>query len=124
MKNKVTKIILVLILLLFLLNIYRIPVKASVGEYLGGGGSSAGTTETVVINMAGQIAGIAAAVGATAAIVILLWLAIKYMIAAPEEKAGIKKSATIYFIGAIILFGASGLLALIRGFIEGLNIGA
>lgn len=73
-----------------------------------------------ITDAGGQIAGIAAAIGAGVAIVMLLWLAIKYMTAAPDEKANIKKTATIYIIGAVLLFAASGVLGLIRGFGEGL----
>lgn len=50
------------------------------------------------------------------AIVMLLVLAMKYMIAAPGEKADIKKSAIPYVIGAVVLFGAVGILGIIEKF--------
>ena len=74
------------------------------------------------IRSAGQnIAGIAATIGVAVAVVILIWLAIKYITAAPSDKADIKKSATAYVIGAILLFAASGVLALIQSFADQLN---
>lgn len=52
-------------------------------------------------------------VGITVAIVILLVLAMKYMTAAPGEKAELKKSMVPYLIGVIIIFGAVSILQLI-----------
>ena len=50
-------------------------------------------------------------IGTAVAIIMLIWLAIKYLSAAPSEKADIKKSAVIYIVGAILLFGGVNLLA-------------
>lgn len=55
-------------------------------------------------------------IGVCVAIVMLLVVAMKYMTAAPGEKADIKKSAIQYVVGAIVLFGATGLLGLISNF--------
>lgn len=55
-------------------------------------------------------------VGIAAAVILLIMLAIKYISAAPSEKADIKKSATIYIIGAVLLFAASGILTIIQNF--------
>lgn len=52
-------------------------------------------------------------VGVCIAIVILLVLAMKYMTAAPGDKADIKKSAIQYVVGAIVLFGVVGILTII-----------
>ena len=48
------------------------------------------------------------------AFVILLVLAMKYMTAAPGEKAEIKKSLFVYFIGAVVVFGAVGIIRVIE----------
>lgn len=50
------------------------------------------------------------------AIVVLFVLAMKYMMAAPGDKADIKKSAITFVIGAIVVFGAIQLLELISLF--------
>ena len=58
----------------------------------------------------------------TTAIVILLVIGIKYMLAAPGDRAGIKKYSIKYIIGALILFGASGIVTIFRDFTkESLN---
>lgn len=51
-------------------------------------------------------------------VIMLLVLAIKYMMAAPSDKAEIKKHATVYIVGAIMAFGANGIITLIKGFAE------
>lgn len=59
---------------------------------------------------------IARVVGVTVAIVMLLVVAMKYMTAAPGEKADIKKSAVVYVVGAIVLFAVTGILGIINTF--------
>lgn len=55
------------------------------------------------------------------AVILLIILAIKYMQAAPGEKADIKKSAVVYVIGAVILFGAVGIMETIKQFSASIN---
>lgn len=55
-------------------------------------------------------------IGVTVAIVMLLAVAMKYMAAAPGEKADIKKSAVVYVVGAIVLFAVTGILGIINTF--------
>lgn len=52
------------------------------------------------------------------AITMLTVLAIKYISAAPGDKADIKKHAVVYVVGAVILFGVSGILTIIGNFAE------
>lgn len=52
-------------------------------------------------------------VGVTVAIVMLLVIAMKYMASAPGDRADIKKHAVAYVIGAVILFGVSGILGIL-----------
>ena len=55
-------------------------------------------------------------VGSAVAIIMLVVLAIKYMSAAPGDKAEIKKHAVVYVTGAIVLFGSAGILSIIEQF--------
>lgn len=60
--------------------------------------------------------------GSGIAIIIIIVIGIKYAIASAGERADIKKYAITYVIGALILFGASGILGIIKQIIdEGLN---
>lgn len=56
-------------------------------------------------------------VAAAVAIVILMIIACKYILASAGDRADIKKYAVNYVIGAIILFGASGILSIIQTFV-------
>lgn len=67
-------------------------------------------------NVIGMIINIAQVIGMGVAIIMLIVLAIQYIAASPEGKAEIKKNATIYIVGAVILFAASGILGIIRRF--------
>ena len=67
-------------------------------------------------NIIGMIINIAQVIGMGVAIIMLIVLAIQYIAASPEGKAEVKKNATIYIVGAIILFAASGILGIIRRF--------
>ena len=64
-----------------------------------------------VNNIGGTILGVLQVAAAVIAVIVLVVLAIKYIMASPNDKADIEESATGYIIGAVILFGASGLLA-------------
>ena len=68
----------------------------------------------VIQDLSGTILGIVQVVGVAVAVIMLVVLAIKYISAAPSEKADIKKSAFIYIIGALLLFGGVALLNIIR----------
>ena len=67
-------------------------------------------------NIIGMIINIAQVIGTGVAIIMLIVLAIQYIAASPEGKAEIKKNSTVYIVGAVILFAASGLLGIIRRF--------
>ena len=64
----------------------------------------------------GSILTIVQVVGCGIAVIMLIVLAIKYISAAPGDKAEIKKHAVVYVVGAVILFAATGILGLIQSF--------
>ncbi len=80
-----------------------------------------GPFKNLVNNSASTIISIARIVGVTIAIVILLVISMKYMIAAPGDRADIKKHAVNYVIGAIILFGVVGIVSIISNFAENIE---
>ncbi len=61
-------------------------------------------------------------IGTGTAIIMITYLGIKYMSAAPSEKADFKKSASIYVLGAVLVFAATNILAIIYDFTNS-NIG-
>ena len=57
-------------------------------------------------------------VGVGVAIIMLIVLAIKYISAAPGDRADIKKHAVVYVVGAVVLFAASGILGIVKNFAQ------
>ena len=74
-----------------------------------------------ITNFTGTLIAAARYIGFGVAILMLIVLAIKYISAAPSEKAEIKKSAVIYITGAVLLFAASGVLTVIQSLAEQLT---
>lgn len=77
-------------------------------------GSSGGTGSNAVKKILSTILDIVRLVGASVAIVMLMTIAAKYMVASSGDRADIKKYALNYVIGAVILFAASSILTIIR----------
>ena len=67
-------------------------------------------------NIVGAILSITKVVAVGVALIMLVVLAIKYMSAAPGDKADIKKHAVVYVTGAVVLFGSAGILSIIEKF--------
>lgn len=65
------------------------------------------------------ILGIVRAGAAGIAIIMLIVIATKYMIAAPAEKADLKQHVVVYLFGALLLFAGAGILTLIESFMSG-----
>lgn len=122
MKSK--KLIKVLSFVTILLTIIMAvsPVFADMpdpSEFTGTSGSGASMVNTAV-NM---ILGIVQIVAVGVAVIMLIVLAIKYISASPEGKADIKKTAVQYVVGAVLLFGASGILQVVKGFAQDIGGG-
>lgn len=110
--SKVTKIITALVMIatialacnmVFASASVNIDVPKQVSVEMGGFG-------TTVSNILGVVTYVCYA----AAVVMLLYLGIKYITASPEGKAEIKKSAIIYVIGAVLVFAAGTVLNIIK----------
>lgn len=68
---------------------------------------------TAVTKTANNIIGIVQVICYAVAVIMLVYLGVKFITASPEAKADIKKSAIIYVVGAIIVFAAGSLLSVI-----------
>lgn len=122
--NVIKNIALIAIIIAIVASVLAIPVYAgtttlfdagSISTYAnttndGGGASSSVRTivQQVLSGMKIVCMGIA--------ITMLLVLAMKYMSAAPSEKADIKKHAVVYVVGAVVMFAATGILHIIGQF--------
>ena len=119
MSKKVTKILSILLVAVLMLGIATTPVLASASMSWDGITITSNTSSNVVTsteNIAGTILGVVQVIGVAVAVIMLIVLAIKYISAAPNDKAEIKKHAVVYVVGAVVLFAASGILEIIKGF--------
>lgn len=81
--------------------------------------ANAGRAGNTVTSVMGAVINIASTIGAGIAIIMLIVLGIQYTSKGPEGKADVKKNMEGYLIGAVILFGVSGILKLLQMFIDG-----
>jgi hypothetical protein len=110
----------ILILLITLIFLSTVITNNSYGSdvlnrFKGTSGELTGKTELTTI-MASVLDVIRLA-GAGIAVIILLVIGIKYAIASVGERADIKKYAINYVIGALVLFGATGILSILKNVI-------
>jgi len=110
------KILLIVLLMVIIVSISTVSFASlvQITPIIGVGGVQ-------IQGIASIIIGIIQVIAMAVAAVILVVLAIKYMTAAPGEKAEVKKGMTIYVIGALILFAGSGILGLIQSFGNDVN---
>lgn len=119
-KLTVERILTILVIALMVLSI-TIPMSLAAGEtkdYLDPTSVTAQTTSAAgsAQTFLWSVLGIVQVVAVSAAVIMLIILGVKYVSAAPAEKADIKQSAMIYVVGAILMFGATGIIQIIKGF--------
>ncbi len=119
MKKNAVKILMILIIAFMIIGISNIAMATMLNPDEYTGQTSDGATKAQSI--ANIIIGFVQVIGMAAAVIMLIVLAIKYVSAAPSEKADIKKSAIVYVIGAVLLFAATGVLQLVKGLADTIN---
>ncbi len=62
------------------------------------------------------IIGVTEVIALGIASIMLIVVAIKYMVSSPNDRAEIKKHAIVYVVGAVIIFGATGIVEIIKNF--------
>ena len=80
-----------------------------------GGSDGSGASQSAA-NITGALLTVFRIAAVGIAMIMLVVVAIKYMSAAPEGKAEIKKHAVIYVVGAVVLFASSAILGIIQNF--------
>lgn len=120
MKKNILKIAFCLIVILSILLISTVSATSIIEDIDNNKGTntSAGNTVKETGNI---IIGTIKVVGTGIAILMLLYIAIKYMIAAPSEKAEFKKTAVVYAVGAVVLFAAPRLVELVMRVTQGVS---
>ncbi len=112
-KNKAIKIIYVLIMITMMLMFFSNITTVNATSKINPGSPDATFTKPV-----GIIIGVFQVVTMGFAAIMVIVLAVKYMGSSPGERAEIKKHAIVYIVGAVLAFGATGVLQIIKGFTE------
>ena len=95
-------------------NSFAYDMMATINNQAGAQGAT--NVTGAVTNIAGSVITIARVICAAVAVAMLAILGMKYMTAAPSEKADIKKHAVVYIVGAIVMFACTGILGIIQKF--------
>lgn len=115
MKNKVlVRIALIIfIMIIFVIISNTICIASDNFDFAGFETTADSTITNPVKTGVGAVLSVVRIVGTGIAIIILAYMGIKYMIAAPGDRADFKKGAMQYVVGAVIVFGAANLLGML-----------
>ncbi len=123
MKRKVLSIMLIVTMAIAILGSSlissageTIDVKEQIGDFTKSDLKDESEVGEKVLELGGAVVVIFQIATTGIAVVMLIVLAMKYMFAAPGDKADIKKHAVVYVVGAVVLFAASGILQIIKVF--------
>ncbi len=109
---KLVSLICIVLCVISICNFSSAVTEGDVKKFGGTQGEITGAS--AVQKIIATILDIVRLVGAAVAIVVLMTIAAKYMMASAGDRADIKKYAFNYIVGAVILFAASGILTMIR----------
>ena len=108
--KKMSKIISVVLIITTILSAFTMVLASE--PAIPTGISPTGASD--VSNIAGMVIYVIQIIAFAAAVIMLIFVGIKFLTASPEGKAEIKKTAVIYVVGAILLFAATGILGIVR----------
>ena len=112
MRELLFKSLICLLLLVFVMNICTVISYAdnfNFSDYENGNADI--SVRQPFSDAIGAILNVMRIIGTAVAIIIIIVVGMKYMIAAPTERADLKKSSIQYVVGAVILFGSTNILA-------------
>lgn len=122
MKNKVIyKILFIFLILLCLSTVVTYAADyGSINQfepYTNTHGTGFQIIDNTITRTSGVVLDIVRIAAFCLGLLILIIIGIKYIIATPEMRAELKKDVPNYFIGAVILFAASGILKFVTYFV-------
>lgn len=120
---KIMSIVLTIICLAFIFN--NFSYAAGSGLVKNFDGTKTDTvdvteSENIAKSVISTVLSVTRIIAAGIAIIMLTYLGIQYMSAAPQEKANIKNKLITFTIGAVIVFSTVGILEKIQKFASGL----
>lgn len=122
MKKNIKRILsialMVFLIAALLTTVYATKPGSTVKDKFSGSDASTIEGADAITKIISAVLGIVRTAGAAVAVLILMTIAAKYIMASAGDRADIKKYAVNYIIGAIILFGTSGILGLVKDFVD------
>lgn len=120
MRNKKSMILILVILILVITGFFSVSFAAASSNFNFAAFDGEGNTK---VNAAtektmGTAVSVIRIVATGISIIMLSYIGIKYMMAAPQEKADFKKSISIYVLGAILIFASGNILLIIEKYIK------
>lgn len=116
MKNKVFKLLITLLVIIFITCIFSQPLFAfQIGNMFSNTGDKSDASQHVA-NIFGTVINILQIVGAGIALIMLIYIGVRLIYESPSGKAKLAKTFRYYILGAIILFAAVGILEIIKKF--------
>lgn len=114
--KKVLSILLIFIIIIFMLSnvVFADPIS-SMKDYNSGSGNS------TLSNVGSKLYGIILIVGSAVAFITLAVMAIRFMTAAPDEKAEIKKNMIGFVVGVLILICTLTILRILQTIGQSIN---
>ena len=125
--SKVMKVMAVILLAVMIVASICTSANATISfdsvdtDYVKNGASDTSGAASSINRIVGSVLTIVQVVGCGVAVIMLIVLAIKYISAAPGDKADIKKHAVVYVVGAVVLFAATGILGIVKKFASNIN---
>lgn len=114
--KKVLSVLLIFIIIIFMLSnvVLADPISAMEGYNSGSGNST-------LSNVGSKLYGIILIVGSAVAFITLAVMAIRFMTAAPDEKAEIKKNMIGFVVGVLILICTLTILRILQTIGQSIN---
>ena len=112
-KKIVISLILFSIISLFVGTVYGAGVDEVISAMGETSQINSGDSDSGIANSIKDVIGMLQVAGTGIALVVITMLGIKYMLAAPSEKADVKKQIAPMVIGAVILFASVNLVGII-----------
>lgn len=118
--TKILKVFVILICLTIVLSNFTVFAYDITGTFNGTITTDGDATAKVKTILA-TVLDVVRLVGAGVALIILMYIGAKFMMAAPSERANIKQYSMNYVVGAFILLGASGILSFVKTFAQNIT---
>lgn len=114
MKKKICSILIISVIILLIINAICLTSTAAELKDI-----YSGTTDSRIKTPVATVLGLIQAIGYATAVIMLVYIGIKYILATPDGKADLKKQLVPYLIGIILLFAGSALISIIGGIAKG-----